>query len=266
MDYGEDEPESSDIPEELSQEEEELFSYFMPVNGMKEQISEALSGAAKHLDENAGFGHIMIQGIHGNGKTVLATSLVKVLQKRTGRPNGRIGKIEGKSLNEKDIAMLFRKIAGGCLIVEKAGDISRETAVRMGLCLETDESDILIILEDTKEGLKKALGRDEKFAKKFTEKIEIPIFTSDELVAFAKAYANESGYDIDDMATLALYNRISNIQRLDEPTNLIEVKEIVDEAIARAEKGGLKKIFSILTSRRYTEDDYIALREKDFDE
>lgn len=266
MDYGEDEPESSDIPEELSQEEEELFSYFMPVNGMKEQISEALSGAAKHLDENAGFGHIMIQGIHGNGKTVLATSLVKVLQKRTGRPNGRIGKIEGKSLNEKDIAMLFRKIAGGCLIVEKAGDISRETAVRMGLCLETDESDILIILEDTKEGLKKALGRDEKFAKKFTEKIEIPIFTSDELVAFAKAYANEFGYDIDDMATLALYNRISNIQRLDEPTNLIEVKEIVDEAIARAEKGGLKKIFSILTSRRYTEDDYIALREKDFDE
>ena len=266
MDYGEDEPESSDIPEELSQEEEELFSYFMPVNGMKEQISEALSGVAKHLDENAGFGHIMIQGIHGNGKTVLATSLVKVLQKRTGRPNGRIGKIEGKSLNEKDIAMLFRKIAGGCLIVEKAGDISRETAVRMGLCLETDESDILIILEDTKEGLKKALGRDEKFAKKFTEKIEIPIFTSDELVAFAKAYANESGYDIDDMATLALYNRISNIQRLDEPTNLIEVKEIVDEAIARAEKGGLKKIFSILTSRRYTEDDYIALREKDFDE
>lgn len=266
MDYGEDEPESSDIPEELSQEEEELFSYFMPVNGMKEQISEALSGAAKHLDENAGFGHIMIQGIHGNGKTVLATSLVKVLQKRTGRPNGRIGKIEGKSLNEKDIAMLFRKIAGGCLIVEKAGDISRETAVRMGLCLETDESDILIILEDTKEGLKKALGRDEKFAKKFTEKIEIPIFTSDELVAFAKAYANELGYDIDDMATLALYNRISNIQRLDEPTNLIEVKEIVDEAIARAEKGGLKKIFSILTSRRYTEDDYIALREKDFDE
>ena len=266
MDYGEDEPESSDTPEELSQEEEELFSYFMPVNGMKEQISEALSGAAKHLDENAGFGHIMIQGIHGNGKTVLATSLVKVLQKRTGRPNGRIGKIEGKSLNEKDIAMLFRKIAGGCLIVEKAGDISRETAVRMGLCLETDESDILIILEDTKEGLKKALGRDEKFAKKFTEKIEIPIFTSDELVAFAKAYANESGYDIDDMATLALYNRISNIQRLDEPTNLIEVKEIVDEAIARAEKGGLKKIFSILTSRRYTEDDYIALREKDFDE
>ena len=86
------------------------------------------------------------------------------------------------------------------------------------------------------------------------------------MVAFAKAYANESGYDIDDMATLALYNRISNIQRLDEPTNLIEVKEIVDEAIARAEKGGLKKIFSILTSRRYTEDDYIALREKDFDE
>ena len=269
IEYADDEEyesESSDIPEVLSEEEEELFSYFILINGMKEQISEALFGAAKHLDQNAGFGHIMIQGIHGNGKTVLATSLVKVLQKRTGKPNGRVGKIEGKSLNEKDIAMLFRKIAGGCLIIENAGDISRETAVQIELCLETDESDILIILEDTKEGLKKALGRDERLAKKFTEKINIPIFTSDELVAFAKAYANELGYDIDDMATLALYNRISNIQRLDEPTNLIEIKEIVDEAIARVEKGGLKKMFSILTSRRYTEDDYIALREKDFDE
>ena len=257
---------SEDLPEELSEEEKELFSYFMPVNGMKEQIAQTLFHAAKHLNENAGFGHIMIQGIHGSGKTVLATSLVKALQKRIGKPNGRIGKIEGKSLNQKDIAMLFRKIAGGCLIIEDAGDISRETAVRMALCLETDESDILVILEDTKEGLKKALGRDEEFAGEFTEKISIPIFTSDELVAFAKAYANELGYDIDEMATLALYNRISNIQRLDEPTNLIEVKEIVDEAIARAEKGGLKKMFSILTSRRYTEEDYIALREKDFDE
>ena len=134
------------------------------------------------------------------------------------------------------------------------------------LCLESDASDILIIMEDTKEGLRKALGRDEKFAERFKEKIVIPIFTSDELVAFAKVYANELGYDIDEMATLALYNRISNIQRLDEPTNLTEVKEIVDEAVARAEKVGFKKMFDIITSRRYTEDDYIALREKDFDE
>lgn len=238
----------------------------MPVNGMEEQVAKALFGCSRPLKKGNGFGHILIQGIRGSGKTVLATNLIKALQKETGRPNGRIGKIEGKSLNQKDIAMLLRKVAGGCLIIESAGDISRETAVRLSLCLESDASDILLIMEDTKEGLRKALGRDEKFAERFKEKIVIPIFTSDELVAFAKVYANELGYDIDEMATLALYNRISNIQRLDEPTNLTEVKEIVDEAVARAEKVGFKKMFDIITSRRYTEDDYIALREKDFDE
>ena len=255
-----------EAPKKLTPEIKKLFTYFMPVNGMEEQVAKALFGCSRPLKKGNGFGHILIQGIRGSGKTVLATNLIKALQKETGRPNGRIGKIEGKSLNQKDIAMLLRKVAGGCLIIESAGDISRETAVRLSLCLESDASDILIIMEDTKEGLRKALGRDEKFAERFKEKIVIPIFTSDELVAFAKVYANELGYDIDEMATLALYNRISNIQRLDEPTNLTEVKEIVDEAVARAEKVGFKKMFDIITSRRYTEDDYIALREKDFDE
>ena len=255
-----------EVPKKLTPEIKKLFTYFMPVNGMEEQVAKALFGCSRPLKKGNGFGHILIQGIRGSGKTVLATNLIKALQKETGRPNGRIGKIEGKSLNQKDIAMLLRKVAGGCLIIESAGDISRETAVRLSLCLESDASDILIIMEDTKEGLRKALGRDEKFAERFKEKIVIPIFTSDELVAFAKVYANELGYDIDEMATLALYNRISNIQRLDEPTNLTEVKEIVDEAVARAEKVGFKKMFDIITSRRYTEDDYIALREKDFDE
>ena len=255
-----------EAPKKLTPEIKKLFTYFMPVNGMEEQVAKALFGCSRPLKKGNGFGHILIQGIRGSGKTVLATNLIKALQKETGRPNGRIGKIEGKSLNQKDIAMLLRKVAGGCLIIESAGDISRETAVRLSLCLESDASDILLIMEDTKEGLRKALGRDEKFAERFKEKIVIPIFTSDELVAFAKVYANELGYDIDEMATLALYNRISNIQRLDEPTNLTEVKEIVDEAVARAEKVGFKKMFDIITSRRYTEDDYIALREKDFDE
>ena len=255
-----------EAPKKLTPEIKKLFTYFMPVNGMEEQVAKALFGCSRPLKKGNGFGHILIQGIRGSGKTVLATNLIKALQKETGRPNGRIGKIEGKSLNQKDIAMLLRKVAGGCLIIESAWDISRETAVRLSLCLESDASDILIIMEDTKEGLRKALGRDEKFAERFKEKIVIPIFTSDELVAFAKVYANELGYDIDEMATLALYNRISNIQRLDEPTNLTEVKEIVDEAVARAEKVGFKKMFDIITSRRYTEDDYIALREKDFDE
>lgn len=256
----------ADYDDELTDDEREIFSYFMLVNGMEEQIRDTMFGSMNQWNEDRSFGHIIIQGVSGSGKTVLATSMIKALQKETGKPDGRIGKIEGASLNKKDIAALLHTVANGSLIIEHAGDISRETAIRLALCLKSSQSDPLIILEDTKEGIKKALGRDEGFARKFTEKIVIPIFTSDELVAFAKAYANELGYDIDEMATLALYNRISNIQRLDEPTNLTEVKEIVDEAIARAEKGGIKKMFSILTSRRYTQDDYIALREKDFDE
>lgn len=127
-----------------------------------------------------------------------------------------------------------------------------------------DTSGIFVIMEDTHRGIEKALGKDAGFASRFSEKINIPIFTSDELVAFAKSYANELGYTIDEMGVLALYNSISNIQKLDQATTLTEVKEIVDGAIARAERGGLKKAFSIITSRRYDEDDYVILHEKDF--
>ena len=131
--------------------------------------------------------------------------------------------------------------------------------------LEQDTSGVLVIIEDTKHGIQKALSRDDGFAAKFSEKINIPIFTSDELVSFAKSYANELGYTIDEMGVLALYNSISNIEHADRETTLTEVKEIVDKAVAHSEKGGLKKAFSIITSRRYDEDDYIILREKDFD-
>ena len=179
--------------------------------------------------------------------------------------SGKIGKIEASVLNQKDVAALLKKVAGGCLIIEKAGDLSRETALKLSLLLEQDTSGVLVIIEDTKHGIQKALSRDDGFAAKFSEKINIPIFTSDELVSFAKSYANELGYTIDEMGVLALYNSISNIEHADRETTLTEVKEIVDKAVAHSEKGGLKKAFSIITSRRYDEDDYIILREKDFD-
>ncbi|MCI5919296.1 MAG: hypothetical protein MRZ75_08255 [Roseburia sp.] len=252
----------------LSEEEEEIFSYFVPITGMKEQICQAMTGIIRHLEsnENSGCGNLIIQGGRGCGKTVLATDVVKAIQKETGKPNGKIGKIEGAVLNQKDIVQLLKKISGGCLIIEKAGEISRETAVKLSLLMEAETSGLLIILEDTSRGIQKALGKDQGFASKFTEKLNIPIFTSDELVSFARTYANELGYNIDEMAVLALYNRISNIQKLDQATTLTEVKEIVDEAIARAEKGGIKKAFSILTARRYDENDNVILHEKDFDE
>ena len=261
------EPEAFEVPDtisKLSKELREIFTYFVPITGMEEQLCQALTGASQHLAKGAtaGTGNMIIQGGSGSGKTVLATSMIKALQKETGKPNGKIG---ASVLNQKDVAALLKKVAGGCLIIEKAGDLSRETALKLSLLLEQDTSGVLVIIEDTKHGIQKALSRDDGFAAKFSEKINIPIFTSDELVSFAKSYANELGYTIDEMGVLALYNSISNIEHADRETTLTEVKEIVDKAVAHSEKGGLKKAFSIITSRRYDEDDYIILREKDFD-
>lgn len=250
----------------LSKEQREIFTYFVSIKGMEQQICQAMTGALNHLNQGgtASTGNMIIQGNQGSGKTVLATAMIKALQKEAGKPNGKIGKIEANILNQKDAVELLRKVAGGCLIIEKAGNISKEMAVKLGLLLASDTSGTLVIIEDTHKGIEKALSKDEGFAARFSEKINIPIFTSDELVIFAKAYANEQGYTIDEMGVLALYNSISNIQKLDRATTLIEIKDIVDHAIAKSEKGGLKKAFSILTARRYDEDDYIILYEKDF--
>ena len=250
----------------LGKELRGIFTYFVSIKGMEEQICQALTGAARHLitGKDASTGNMVIQGGSGSGKTVLATAMVKALQKETGKPKGKVGKIEASALNKKDVASLLKKISGGCLIIEKAGDISKETAVRLALLLKSDTSGLFVIMEDTHRGIEKALSRDEGFASRFSEKINIPIFTSDELVSFAKAYANELGYTIDEMGILALYNSISNIQKYDKATTLTEVKEIVDDAIHKSEKGGLRKAFSIITSRRYDDEDYVILREKDF--
>lgn len=263
-------PETFELPNtisKLTKEQREIFTYFVPIDGMEKQICQALTGAMLHLTngKNASTGNMIIQGGSGSGKTVLATNIVKVLQNETGKPAGKIGKVEASALNQKDAGELLKKVAGGCLIIEKAGELSKETAVKLAALLEQDTSGLFVIIEDTKRGIQKVLGRSESFAAKFSEKISIPIFTSDELVTFAKSYANELGYTIDDMGILALYNSISNIEHADRATTLAEVKEVVDRAVTHSEKGGLKKAFSILTSRRYDDQDYIILREKDFE-
>lgn len=254
-------------PLSLSDEQKAIFSYFMPVKGMETQLCKALAGVVENLKgkPSSSTGNLIIQGSQGCGKTVLATSIVKVLQMECGRPNGRIGKIDAEALNTKDLHQILKKIAGGCLIIERAGELDRKTAVSLSLLLEQDDSGLFVILEDSAIGIKKALAADDGFAKKFTESVTVPIFTNDELVVFAQSYANELGYVIDEMAILALHNRISNIEKLNQATTLVEVKEIIDEAIEREANGGIRKAFNILTAKRYTDDDKIVLTEKDFE-
>mgnify|MGYP002304330494 CR=1 FL=1 len=182
----------------LSDAQKAIFSYFVPVDGMERQICQVLTGASARLSKcaSSATGNILIQGGKGCGKTVLATGLIKALQKEVKRPNGKIGKIDAEALNKKDLSALLKKISGGCLIIERAGEIDRETAVKLSLLLETDTSGILVIMEDTRVGLNQAMGRDEGLAKKFTEKITIPVFTSDELVEFGKAYAHDLDYEM----------------------------------------------------------------------
>ena len=254
--------------EQLTDEQKSIFSYFIPVKGMEDQLCRAYNGVMEHFakKETAKTGNLIIQGAPGCGKTVLATSFIKVLQKGGEQPAGKIGKIDASALNKKDVQQLVRKVAGGCLIIERAGDINKSTAQSLSYVMEHDITGTLYILEDTSKGIKKALAADAEFAEKFTERISVPIFTNDELVSFALSYSSELGYKIDEMAILALHNRISNIERLDQATTLTEVKEIVDEAIDREAHGGLKKAISILTAKRYTEDDKIVLTENYFEQ
>ena len=258
-----------EVPEEhirrLSEEQKEIFSYFVPVTGMEQQLCQVLEGALhrKGKDNSSSSGNILIMGGRGSGKTVLATDLIKVIKKSGRHPAGRVGKITGSSLNGKELNQLIKKIAGGYLIIEKAGDIAHETAIRLSLLMEQNTDGLLVIMEDTRAGIEKVLSQDVNFAKKFTERVKIPVFTSDELVEFAKAYAKEQECEIDDMGILALYNRISNIQKLDEATTLTEVKDIMDEAIRSADRGGLKKLFG---RKKFSPEGYLYLREKDFED
>lgn len=248
----------------LNEEQKEIFSYFVPVTGMEQQLCQVLEGTRRRRGNNntSTTGNILIMGGRGSGKTVLATDIIKAIQKSNKHSSGKIGKIAAASLNQKDLSQLLKKVAGGYLIIEKAGDMSQETVTKLSLLMEQDTQGLMIIMEDTRAGIEKVLGRDANFTRKFTERIKIPVFTSDELVAFAKAYALEQECEIDDMGILALYNCISNIQKLDEATTLTEVKEIVDAAIDHADKGGLKKLFG---GKKYSPEGYLYLREKDFE-
>ena len=251
----------------LTKEQRALFPYFLPVPGMEPQICQVLKDClTKKKSITSLTGNITIEGPDGSGKTVLAASLVKALQMMSKDAEGKIGKISAVALNKKDFASLLPRLEGGYLIIEKAGNLQAQTIEKISRAMEGNTQGLTVIMEDSKSRIRAVMAQNRGFAQKFTSNITIPVFTIDELVEFGKSYAKEMECIIDEMGILALYNRISNIQKLDKATTLTEVREIVDQAIENAEGGGgLKKTFGSFLSKRYNENDFLILHEKDFD-
>ena len=251
----------------LDDVEQKLFSYFSTIPGMSEQLVEALTDAQMSAsDKTSRTGNIIVMGNLRTGKTRLTEGLVKSICRELHMPAAKTASVEASQLNGRDIAKIVDKMSGGFLVIQKISQLAPESVEQLNQAMEFRTDGLTVILEDEKIGMRKFIAKYPKFTKKFTSTINIPVFTNDELVEFAKTYAAENGYGIDAMAVLALYTRISSIQKLDQTTTLVEVKEIVDEAIDRVEKGSFKKMFGILTSKRYDENNYVVLHEKDFED
>lgn len=259
------EPGAAEAPRKLTDEEKERFSSYVAIEGMEAHLSRALEGVKRGLLDGGKKAHLKIIGSEGSGKTNLATGVIELMQRQIKLPGGPAGKIDADRLNEKNVIDLFDKIRGGALIIEKAGALSRVSVATLNTLLDTDTSGTLMILEDDVESLQKMFAMNRSFASKFVNEIRIPVFTTDELVAFGRSYANDNGCSVDSMGVLALYNRINMIQKIDQPTSLSEVIEIVDQAMARVKSGGLKKKFSRLGSKRSDAQGRLILHEKDFE-
>ena len=252
---------------ELTEDQKKMFTYFAPVHGMSDQLWMALENEKSCIrGGTSNIGNVMITGEPGSGKTMLAVNLIKAIQKGRNQRSGRLAKISAETLNEKDVAAVVKKLSGGALIIERASEMTNETAMRLEMSMKGQTGELLIVFEDEKQLLKRFMKMHPKLAAMCTTKIDIPIFNNDELVEFGKCYAHELEYSIDEMAVLALYNRIGNMQRDDYDVSVTDVKKIIDAAIEKNEKGGVGKFFSVLTKKRYDDEDCIILREKDFEE
>lgn len=245
----------------LTAEQKEQFAYFLKVDGMEKQLCKAMDMILhKECTMNSTDGNLLIEGGRGSGKTELAVKIIKALRAEGTDTKQTVGKIKAEALNKKNVLELLGKVSGGFLIIEKAGELNKETAEGLALGLEGNTDGLTVIMEDTAEGLQNALMQSSSLASKFGFKITIPVFTIDELVQFAKSYAVEKGYEIEEIAILALYNRISKIQKIDRATYVAEVKELLDQAMEKASRGGLKKAFM----KKKTDDGRIIIHEKDF--
>ena len=250
----------------LTEEQKKLFSYFVPVRGMSEQLVDVLE-QDKNCTNRKGTsksGNLLIIGSKGSGKTVLAVDVVKAIQKQRNIKQGKVAIITGDSLNKKKISDIFDKLYGGALIIEKAGKMNEKTVARLNKAMERDTGELLIVLEEQRKPLDRLLSSNREFRRKFTSRLEIPIFINDELVTFGQTYAQENGYRIDEMGILALYSRIDSLQREDHAVTVAEVKEIMDEAIRHSQTASAKKLMKRVFGKNTDEADRIILSEKDF--
>ena len=250
----------------LTEDQKKLFSYFVPVRGMSEQLVDVLE-QDKNCTNRKGTsatGNLLIIGNKGNGKTVLAVDVVKAIQKQRNIRQGKVAIVSGDSLNKKRISDIFSKLYGGALIIEKAGKMNEKTVVRLNKAMEQDSGELLVVLEDQRKPLDRLLTSNREFRRKFTSRLEVPILINDELVTFGQTYAKENGYLIDEMGILALYSRIDELQREDHPLTIAEVKEVIDEAMEHSQKVSAKKLIRRVLGRGTDSNDRIILGEADF--
>ena len=249
----------------LTEEQKQLFSYFVPVRGMSEQIVEVLDNDRRERREGTSrTGNIVVIGHKGSGKTVLAVDIVKAIQKQRNLKQGKVAIVTGESLNKKELGGIIQKLRGGAIIIEKAGQLNTRTVRDLNRLMEKRTGELLVVLEDQRKPLEKLFTANPSFKKKFTSKLELPVFINDELVTFGQTYAKENGYKLDEMGILALYSRIDVMQREDHAVTVAEVKEIMDEAIAHSQKANVKHLARRVFGKGTDHADRIILKEEDF--
>ena len=249
----------------LTEEQKQLFSYFVPVRGMSEQIVEVLDNDRRERREGTSrTGNIVVIGHKGSGKTVLAVDIVKAIQKQRNLKQGKVAIVAGESLNKKELGGIIQKLRGGAIIIEKAGQLNTRTVRDLNRLMEKKTGELLVVLEDQRKPLEKLFTANPSFKKKFTSKLELPVFINDELVTFGQTYAKENGYKLDEMGILALYSRIDVMQREDHAVTVAEVKEIMDDAIDHSQKANVKHFARRVFGKGTDDRDRIILKEDDF--
>lgn len=245
---------------QLTDEEKQLFTYFVAVPGMKEQLVDVLCDVQKGAaDKTSQTGNVIVMGGRETGKTRLISSLIPAICRELNIEASKVAYIFAEDLNGKNIAEIASKLAGGFLVIENANQLSQETADELDEVMNGNTKSMIVILEDEKIGMRKLIARYPKLAKKFTSMINIPVFTNDELVNFAKVYTMENGFRIDQMGMLALYNLIGINQKEDQPVCIGTVKTMLDNAMAKAQGGLFKR-----SKKRVDRDGFTVLLEKDF--